>query len=248
LIVLSFIGVGCLNYFFAPPIYSFRVDYPQDLITISAFVITSLVINFLVTRVRVEQRDHMRTCETLRDANQQLEVTNNAWRIENVERKRAEQALRESEYKLRQLFETEPGLIWSMDSYGSEGKKADYSGIMAQVQAILNVLRRMRYGTASGSLTAVNKRQARISLGFRKIIPCVSASTLAHSGTTGSRFTRTSKKKDANTGQTACARAKGDEHCYRVRDAQDYRWFLTRAVPLRASDGTLLLWIGTTEY
>src|ERR1700723_456149 len=55
LIVISFIGVGCLSYFFAPPIYSFRVDYPQDLITISAFVITSFVVNFLVTRVRVEQ-------------------------------------------------------------------------------------------------------------------------------------------------------------------------------------------------
>jgi hypothetical protein len=95
LIVLSFIGVCCLSYFFAPPIYSFRVDYPQDLITISAFVITSFVVNFLVTRVRVEQRDHMRTCETLRDANQRLEVTNEALRIENVERKGAEQALRE---------------------------------------------------------------------------------------------------------------------------------------------------------
>jgi K+-sensing histidine kinase KdpD len=34
LIGLSFIGVRCLSYFFAPPIYSFRVDYPQDLITI----------------------------------------------------------------------------------------------------------------------------------------------------------------------------------------------------------------------
>jgi len=34
LIVLSFIGVGCLCYFFDPPIYSFRVDYPQDIITI----------------------------------------------------------------------------------------------------------------------------------------------------------------------------------------------------------------------
>src|ERR1700754_2596158 len=64
LIVLSFIGVGCLNYFFAPPIFSFRVDYPQDLITISAFVITSLVVNFLVTSVR--------------EANQRLEVAHNA--------------------------------------------------------------------------------------------------------------------------------------------------------------------------
>src|SRR6202046_1651652 len=89
LIVLSFIGVGCLSYFFAPPIYSFRVDYPQDIITISAFVITSFVINFLVTRV----------C----DANQRLEVANKALRTENVERKRAEQAQRESEHKLRQI-------------------------------------------------------------------------------------------------------------------------------------------------
>jgi PAS domain S-box-containing protein len=68
LIVLSFIGVGCLSYFFAPPIYSLRVDYPQDLITISAFVITSFVVNFLVTRVRGEQRDHMRAQEALRES------------------------------------------------------------------------------------------------------------------------------------------------------------------------------------
>ena len=66
LIVLSFIGVGCLSYFFAPPIYSFRVDYPQDLIAISAFMMTSFVVNFLVTRVRAEQHDHMRAQEALR--------------------------------------------------------------------------------------------------------------------------------------------------------------------------------------
>ena len=92
LIVLSFIGVGCLSHFFAPPIYSFRVDYPQDIITISAFVITSFVVSFLVTRAR--------------DANQRLEVTNKALRIENVERKRAEQALRESEANFRDYAET----------------------------------------------------------------------------------------------------------------------------------------------
>src|SRR6202035_3410468 len=119
LIILSFVGVGCLSYFFAPPIYSFRVDYPQDLITISAFVITSFVVNFLVTRVR--------------DANQRLEVTNKALLIENVERKRAEQAQRESEDKLRQIIETGSNLLWSA---GSEGKKAEVQpGFMAQVQA-----------------------------------------------------------------------------------------------------------------
>jgi PAS domain S-box-containing protein len=133
LIVLSFIGVCCLSYFFAPPIYSFRVDYPQDLTTISAFVITSFVVNFLVTRVRVKQRDHMRTCETLRDANQRLEATNEALRISNVERKRAEQAQRESEYKLRQIMDTVPGLLWSADPTGEptqfNQRLLDYSGI-----------------------------------------------------------------------------------------------------------------------
>jgi PAS domain S-box-containing protein len=68
LIVLSFVGVGCLDYFFTSPIYSFRVDYPQDLITISAFMITSFVINCLVTRVRVKQRDHMQAQEALRES------------------------------------------------------------------------------------------------------------------------------------------------------------------------------------
>src|ERR1700733_5659893 len=144
LIALSFIGVGCLSYFFAPPIYSFRVDYPQDLIAISAFLMTSFVVNFLVTRVR--------------DANQRLEVSNKALRTENVERKRAEQALRESEYKLRQIFETEPGLTWSTGSDNSEGKKAEVQpGFLAQVRAILNVLPAYTwYSVPSGGLTFVN--------------------------------------------------------------------------------------------
>jgi PAS domain S-box-containing protein len=105
LIVLSLIGVCCLSYFFAPPIYSFRVDYSQDLITIAAFVITSFVVNFLVTRVRAEQR----------------------------ERKRAEQALRESEYKLRQIIETVPSLLWSVGPDGEpthvSQRVLDYSGM-----------------------------------------------------------------------------------------------------------------------
>jgi PAS domain S-box-containing protein len=116
LIVLSFIGVGCLNYFFAPPIFSFRVDYPQDLVTISAFVITSFVVNFLVTRVRGEQRDHMMTYETLRDANQRLEVTNQALRVENAERKQAEQALMRSEAYLAETQKLTHTGSWAWDA------------------------------------------------------------------------------------------------------------------------------------
>ena len=50
-----------------------------------------------------------------------------------TERKRAEEALRESEYKLRQIIETVPGLIWSADPSGEptqfNQRLLDYSGM-----------------------------------------------------------------------------------------------------------------------
>jgi signal transduction histidine kinase/PAS domain-containing protein len=249
LIVLSFIGVGCLSYFFAPPIYSLRVDYPQDLITISAFVITSFVVNFLVTRVRGEQRDHMRTCETLRDANQRLEVTNKALRIENVERKRAEQAQRESEDKLRQIIDTVPGLTWSTVSDGSDGKKGEVQPrFVAQVQAILNVLPTYTwYAAPSGGLTFVNKRTAEY-LGVPKDHPLRFGIDMGAQWDGWVPLLHPDDQEEARKYWSNLLRTgEGGEHSYRVRSAQgDYRWFLTRIEPLRASDGTLLLWFGAT--
>lgn len=52
LAALSFVAVGSLNYFFAPPIFSLRVDYQEDIITIAAFLITSLIVTSLVRRTR----------------------------------------------------------------------------------------------------------------------------------------------------------------------------------------------------
>ena len=52
LIVLSFIAVGALNYFFVTPIFSFRVEYQEDLVTLAAFLITLLVVTGLVRRMR----------------------------------------------------------------------------------------------------------------------------------------------------------------------------------------------------
>jgi signal transduction histidine kinase/PAS domain-containing protein len=235
LIVVSFIGVCCLSYFFAPPIYSFRVDYPQDLITISAFVITSFVVNFLVTRVR--------------DANQRLEVTNKALRIENVERKRAEQAQRESEDKLRQIMDTVPGLPWSTGSDGSEGKKAEVQpGFMAQVQAILNVLPAYTwYAAPRGALTFVNTRTADY-LGIPNDHPLRFGIDIGAQWDDWVPLLHPDDQEEARKYWSNLLRTgEGGEHSYRVRSAQgDYRWFLTSIEPLRASDGTLLLWFGAT--
>jgi PAS domain S-box-containing protein len=232
LIVLSFIGVGCLSYFFAPPIYSFRVDYPQDLVAISAFVITSFVVNFLVTRVR--------------DANQRLQVANKALRIENLERKRAEQGQRESEDKLRQIIETGPNLLWSA---GSDGKKAEVQpGFMAQMQAILNVIPAYTwYAASSGGLTFVNRHTADY-LGLPKDHPLRFGIDIGAQWDDWVPLLHPDDREDArNYWSSRLRTGEGGEYRYRVGSAQgDYRWFLTRMEPLRASDGTLLLWVGAT--
>ncbi len=224
LIVLSFIGVCCLSYFFAPPIYSFRVNYSQDLITISAFVITSFVINFLVTRVR--------------NANQRLEVNNKALRIENVERKRAELAQRESEDKLRQIIETR---------LGSEGKKAEVQpAFKAQVQAILNVIpSHTWYASSSGGLTFVNKRTADY-LGLPKDHPLRFGIDVGAQWDAHLPFVHPDDRAETQENwSTRLRTGGGGEGSFRVRNAQGgYRWFLSRAEPLRASDGTILQWVG----
>jgi len=231
LIILSFVGVGCLSYFFAPPIYSFRVDYPQDLITISAFVITSFVVNFLVTRVR--------------DANQRLEVANKALRIENMERKWAEQAQRESEDKFRQIMDT----VLGRPSTGSEGKKAEIQpGFMAQVQAILDVLPTYTwYAAPRGALTFVNTRTADY-LGIPNDHPLRFGIDIGATWDEWIPLLHPDDQEKARKYWSNCLRTgETGEYSYRVRSAQgDYRWFLTRFEPLRASDGTLLLWVGAT--
>jgi PAS domain S-box-containing protein len=56
-----------------------------------------------------------------------------AFVLDLTERKRAEEGLRESEYKLRQIIETVPGLIWSADPAGEptqfNQRMLDYSGM-----------------------------------------------------------------------------------------------------------------------
>jgi PAS domain S-box-containing protein len=51
-IVLSIVAVGCLNYFFAPPIFDFRIDYPFDALAVIGFLTASLVVTGLMERAR----------------------------------------------------------------------------------------------------------------------------------------------------------------------------------------------------
>jgi signal transduction histidine kinase len=51
-IITSIVAAGCLDYFFTPPIFSFRVDNPLNVAAIVAFLTTSSVISWLVSEVR----------------------------------------------------------------------------------------------------------------------------------------------------------------------------------------------------
>ena len=52
--VVSVIADLCLNFFFVPPIFSFRVSDSSDIVALIAFLITGLIITRLVTQVRQE--------------------------------------------------------------------------------------------------------------------------------------------------------------------------------------------------
>lgn len=57
-VAFSVIAVGCLDFFFIEPLFSFNVADPQDAITLVAFLITSLAVTGLARRVR-----HLREVE-----------------------------------------------------------------------------------------------------------------------------------------------------------------------------------------
>jgi K+-sensing histidine kinase KdpD len=50
---VSIVSVGCLNYFFVPPLFSFRVTNPFDVVAITAFLTTSLIITRLISKLQM---------------------------------------------------------------------------------------------------------------------------------------------------------------------------------------------------
>ncbi|HUB43636.1 MAG TPA: ATP-binding protein [Acetobacteraceae bacterium] len=50
--IFSLVAVAALNYFFTEPLFSFRVQYGQDLVLLGTFILTSFVITALVQRLQ----------------------------------------------------------------------------------------------------------------------------------------------------------------------------------------------------
>src|SRR5215471_13766783 len=55
--IASLAAVGCLDYFFTQPLYSFRVENPADVTALFTSLATALVITRLATKARAEARN-----------------------------------------------------------------------------------------------------------------------------------------------------------------------------------------------
>src|SRR6266436_7173166 len=147
-----------------------------------------------------------------------------------------EKALRQGEYKLRQIIETVRGF----------NKAEEQPGFAAQLQAILNVLPAYAwYAAPSGGLTFVNKRTADY-LGVPKDHPLRFGIDIGAQWDAHIPLLHPDEREESRKAWSTCLRTgEAAEFSQRVRNAQGgYRWFLSRAEPLRASDGTLLQWVG----
>ena len=154
----------------------------------------------------------------------------------------AEKALSSREQELRLLVETIPALVGRAGS-GSIGVSIEFA---AQLQATLNVLPAYAwYAAPSGGLTFVNKRTADY-LGLPTDHPLRFGIDIGAQWDAHISLLHPDDREESRKAWSTCLRTgEAAEFSQRVRNAQgDYRWFLSRAEPLRASDGTLLQWVG----
>jgi PAS domain S-box-containing protein len=101
------------------------------------------------------------------------------------------------------------------------------------------------YAIASGALTFVNERLSDY-LGLPKDHPLRFGIDVGAEWDSHIPFLHPDDHEETRRNWSTCLRTGcAGEGSFRVRNAQGgYRWFLSRAEPLRASDGTLLYWVG----
>jgi PAS domain S-box-containing protein len=120
------------------------------------------------------------------------------------------------------------------------------SSLAEQLRETLNMVPAYTwYAAASGALTFVNERTADY-LGLPKDHPLRFGIDTGAAWDSHIPLQHPDDHVESRKVWSDCLRTgSAGEMRFRVRNAQgDYRWFVGRAEPLRASDGTLLFWIG----
>jgi PAS domain S-box-containing protein len=116
----------------------------------------------------------------------------------------------------------------------------------AQLQFTLNAIPAFTwYAPPSGALTFVNQRCADY-LGLSKDHPLRSGTDMGAEWDSHISLLHPEDHEDSRrVWSTALRTGRAAEGAFRVRDSEGvYRWFLSRAEPLRAANGTLVYWIG----
>jgi PAS domain S-box-containing protein len=116
----------------------------------------------------------------------------------------------------------------------------------AQLQATLNMIPAYSwYAAPSGALTFVNQRCADY-LGLPKDHPLRFGNDMGAKWDSHIPLLHPDDHEESRRVWSNCLRTGlACEVAFRVRNAEGgYRWFLSRVEPLRASDGTLLYWVG----
>src|SRR6266849_3241495 len=136
--------------------------------------------------------------------------------------------------------------LWLFTGLHVHGATQQYPRVEAQLQATLNVIPAYTwYALPSGGLTFVNERTADY-LGLPKDHPLrfgidTGAEWDSHIPLLHPDDHEETRRVWSTCLRTGCA----GQVSFRVRHAEGgYRWFLSRAEPVRASDGILLYWIG----
>jgi PAS domain S-box-containing protein len=129
----------------------------------------------------------------------------------------------------------------------AEGKRdEEQPRFAAQLKATLNVIPAYTwYAAPSGGLTFVNKRTADY-LGLPKDHPLRFGIDIGAQWDAHITLLHPDDREESRKVWSTCLRTgEAGEVSFRVRNNQGgYRWFLSRVEPLRASDGTLLQWVG----
>jgi PAS domain S-box-containing protein len=129
---------------------------------------------------------------------------------------------------------------------GVNGIGASEESILAQLRAVANVLPgHVWYATPSGALIFVNSRSADY-LGLPKDHPLRLGIDLGGEWDSHIALLHPDDHEETRRIWSTCLRTgNAGEVAFRVRNPEGkYRWFLSQAEPLRASDGTLICWVG----
>jgi len=136
--------------------------------------------------------------------------------------------------------------LWLFTGSHVHSTTHQYAPLEAQLQATLNVIpANTWYALPSGALTFVNERTGDY-LGLPKDHPLRFGINTGAEWDAHISLLHPDDHEESRRAWSVCVRTgSANENSFRVRNAEGrYRWFLSRVGPLRASDGTLLYWIG----